>query len=110
LGWTRVRGSLESVHAVARPTLGAVIFPIGLLLAAVAMWTHPAAFSYAALILAFADPAASVLGQRIDSLSWPVAGGRKSAAGRITFFAVAFAIGIAFAIVTGTGPILAIAG
>src|SRR5207253_10905490 len=32
LGWTRVCGSLRSVHAVARPTLGAVVFPLGLLL------------------------------------------------------------------------------
>src|SRR6202171_1026040 len=34
LTWTRVRGSLRSVHAVARPTLGAILFPVGLVLAA----------------------------------------------------------------------------
>jgi phytol kinase len=109
LGWTRVRGALASVHAVARPTLGAVVFPVGLLLAAVAVWTHPAAFSYAALVLAFADPSASVLGQRFDSPSWRVAGGRKSAFGSVTFFAVAFILGIAFALAAGNGAILAVA-
>lgn len=110
LGWTRLRGSLKSVHAVARPTLGAVVFPIGLLLAAVAVWPHPAAFSYAALMLAFPDPAASVLGQRFASLSWPVAGGRKSVLGSVAFFAVAFALGTAFALTAGNGAILAVAG
>ncbi|HEV2013322.1 MAG TPA: hypothetical protein VGR77_05510 [Candidatus Dormibacteraeota bacterium] len=110
LGWTRVRGSLASVHAVARPTLGAVVFPIGLLLAAVAVWPHPLAFSYAALMLAFADPAASVLGQRFASPGWPVAGGRKSVLGSVTFFAVAFALGAAFALAAGNGAILAVAG
>lgn len=110
LGWTRVRGSLASVHAVARPTLGAVVFPIGLLLAAVAVWPHAAAFSYAALTLAFADPAASLLGQRFETLSWPVTGGRKSVLGSATFFAVAFALGTAFALAVGNGAILAVAG
>ncbi len=110
LGWTRMRGSLASVHAVARPTLGAVVFPIGLLLAALAVWPHPAAFSYAALMLAFADPAASLLGQRFDSLRWPVAGGRKSVLGSATFFAVAFALGTAFALAVGNEAILAVAG
>src|SRR6267143_3078376 len=30
LVWTRVRGSLASVHGVARPTAGALLFPAGL--------------------------------------------------------------------------------
>lgn len=110
LGWTRVRGSLKSVHAVARPTLGAIVFPIGLLLAAIAVWSHPAAFSYAALVLAFADPAASLVGKRLHSLSWRVPGGRKSVLGRVAFFAVAFALGTVFASVAGAGAILAAAG
>jgi dolichol kinase len=109
LGWTRVRGSLASVHAVARPTLGAVVFPVGLLLAAVAVWAQPPAFSYAALVLAFADPLASVVGQRFASPSWRVGGGRKSALGSVGFFAVAFILGMAFALAAGNGAILAVA-
>src|SRR3984893_4171640 len=41
LTWTRVRGSLRSVHAVARPTLGAILFPGCLVLAAVTGWSPP---------------------------------------------------------------------
>jgi phytol kinase len=110
LGWTRIRGSLKSVHAVARPTLGAVVFPIGLGLSAIVLWPHPAAFSYAALMLAFADPAASVIGQRWRSRSWPIPGGRKSLLGSVTFFAVAFALGIAFVLAAGTGALVGAAG
>src|ERR1700724_2046612 len=61
LTWTRVRGSLRSVHAVARPTLGGILLPVGLVLAAVTVWSHPPAFSYAALMLALPDPAAAVV-------------------------------------------------
>jgi phytol kinase len=109
LSGTRVRGSLASVHAVARRTAGAFVFPAGLLLAAVAVWRHPAAFSYAALMLALPDPAAGVLGQRFESATWRVAGGRKSVIGSLAFFAVAFALGTAFALAVGNGSILAAA-
>jgi phytol kinase len=108
LGWTRVGGSMRSVHAVARPTLGAVVVPLGLLLAALAVWPHPAALAYAALMLAFADPAASVVGQRFHVLSWPVPGGRKSALGSVAFFGVALALGTVFALSAGNGAILAV--
>ncbi len=86
------------MHGVARPTAGALLFPAGLLLAAVAVWRHPAAFSYAALMLALPDPAAAVVGDRFTSTSWRVAGGHKSALGSLAFFAVAFALG------TNAGP------
>lgn len=110
LGWTYVRGSLRSVHAVGRPTLGAVVFPIGLGLAAIAVWSHPAAFSYAALVLALADPAASVVGRRMIGPSWPVPGGRKSALGSVTFLIVALLLGTTFAAVAGSVMILPLVG
>jgi dolichol kinase len=110
LGWTYIRGSLRSVHAVARPTLGAVVFPIGLGVAAIAVWSHSAAFSYAALVLALADPAASVVGGRMTGPSWPVPGGRKSALGSVTFFTVALVLGMIFAAVARSGVILAAVG
>jgi len=106
---TRVRGSLKSVHAVARPTAGALIFPAGLLLAAVAVWSHPAAFSYAALMLALPDPAAAVVGRRFGSLRWRVPGGEKTVLGSLTFFAVAFVVGMGFAVAAGNGSLLAVA-
>jgi dolichol kinase len=110
LGWTYVRGSLRSVHAVTRPTLGAVVFPIGLGLVAIAVWSHPAAFSYAALVLALADPAASVVGRRMTGPSWTVPGGRKSVPGSVGFLIVAFALGTTFVAVEGSGMVLAAAG
>lgn len=105
LGLTRLRHSLQSVHAVARPTIGAVVFPIGLLLAAVVLWPHPAAFSYAALMLAGPDAAAGIVGTRFASPTWRVAGGEKSVLGSLTFFVVAFALGLVFALATGSGAI-----
>jgi dolichol kinase len=109
LTWTRVRGSLQSVHDVARPTVGAILFPVGLLLAALTVWSHPAAFSYAALMLAVPDPAAAAVGGRFSSLRWRIPGGEKSVFGSLTFFAVAFAVGIGFALAAGNGSILAVA-
>jgi dolichol kinase len=107
--WTRVRGSLKSVHAVARPTVGAILFPVGLVVAAVITWSHPPAFSYAALMLALPDPAAALVGRRFGSLRWPIPGGEKSLFGSLAFFAVAFGIGIVFGLATGNGSILTVA-
>ena len=106
---TRVRGSLKSVHAVARPTAGALVFPAGLLLAAVTVWSHPAAVSYAALMLALPDPAAAVVGGRFGSRHWRVPGGEKSVIGSMAFYAVAFVVGIGFALAAGNGSLLAVA-
>ena len=109
LTWTRVRGSLRSVHAVARPTLGAILFPIGLVVAALITWSHPPTFSYAALMLALPDPAAALVGRRFAGVRWRIPGGEKSLLGSLAFFAVAFMIGIVFVLATGNGSILAVA-
>ncbi len=105
LGVTRQRGTLPSVHAVARPTLGAVLFPVGLLLAAVVLWPHPAAFSYGALMLAGPDAVAGIVGRRLPRLTWRVAGGRKSVPGSLAFLVVGFGLGIPFALTAGHGAI-----
>jgi dolichol kinase len=110
LTWTRVRGSLQSVHDVARPTLGAILFPVGLLLAALTVWSHPVAFSYAALMLALPDPAAAVVGGLFSSPRWRIPGGEKSAFGSLAFFVVAFVLGMSFALAAGNGSVLAVAG
>src|SRR3989440_5701458 len=109
LSWTRVRGSLKSVHAVARPTIGAILFPVGLTLAALTVWSHPPAFSYAALMLALPDPAAAIVGRRFGSVRWRIPGGEKSLYGSLAFFVVALVVGLVFALVTGNGSILAVA-
>jgi phytol kinase len=80
-----------------------------LVVAAVITWSHPPAFSYAALMLALPDPAAALVGRRFGSLRWPIPGGEKSLFGSLAFFAVAFGIGIVFGLATGNGSILTVA-
>jgi dolichol kinase len=94
LAWTRSRGLLRSVHDVERPTLGAVLFPLGLALAAIVGWAQPAAYALGALTLALADPAAALVGGRVKSPRWAVWRGTKSLAGSLAFAAVVVAMGL----------------
>jgi phytol kinase len=96
LGGTWAGGRLRSVHAVRRPTAGALVFPLGLTVAALLTWPHPAAYAYAALVLALADPAASYAGHHVRSPTWRVGGGTKSMAGSMAFFAVTLTVGLLF--------------
>jgi phytol kinase len=97
LSWTWTRRQLGSVHAVPRPTAGALVFPAGLFLGAWAGWGHPSAIAYGSLVLALADPAAALAGRRLRSPGWRVAGGQKTLAGSAAFLAVALALGALFA-------------
>ena len=108
LVWTSVRGSLLSVHGVARPTIGALVFPVGGVLAALVVWDRPAALAYGMLVLALADPAAGVTGKLVGGLGWRVFGGRKTVAGSLAFFGVAALLGIVFALPTGSVPVVAV--
>ena len=98
VAWTRSRGLLRSVHGVTRPTLGAVLFPLGLVLAALVGWSQPASYALAALVLALADPAAAISGERFGGPRWPVLRGTKSLAGTLAFAAVAAGVGLAASI------------
>jgi len=99
LVWTRARHLLSGIHGVHRVTVGALVFPAGLLLAVLLGWEHRAAIAYAALVLAIADPAAAIVGSRFKSVGWPVIGGQKTLAGSLTFAMVAVVI----ALVIGAG-------
>jgi phytol kinase len=92
LATTAFRGGLPSIHAVERPTIGAVALPVGGMLAALLVWPTPAAFSYAVLVLAVADPAAAAIGRQVRGPRWPAVGGVKSVAGSAAFFLVALVI------------------
>ncbi len=111
LAWTRARGLLGSVHGVERPTLGAILLPVGLVLAAAIGWEVRASYILATLVLAVADPAAAIAGQ-LGGPGWRVMRGRKSLAGSAAFFATTIAIGLA-ALVLGAplsiGAVLATA-
>ena len=110
LTWTRVRHLLGSIHGINRVTVGALVFPAGLLLAVLIGWQHPGAIAYAALVLAIADPAAAVVGARFNSVGWPVLGGHKSAAGSLAFAAVAIAIGLVIGVEAGDVRLVAALG
>lgn len=101
LAWTRARHLLSSVHGINRITVGALIFPGGLLLAVLLGWHHPGAIAYAALVLGAADPAAALVGKRLQSIGWPVIGGHKTLAGSLTFGMVTVAIGLLMGIGVG---------
>jgi phytol kinase len=94
LGWTRTRGILGSVHGVDRPTLGATLFPLGLAIAAVLSWSHPAAYGLGVMTFALADPAAAVAGGRIGGPGWAVWRGTKSLSGSLAFVGVTLLIGL----------------
>jgi phytol kinase len=100
---TRERDMLPSVHAIDRTSVGALVFPAGLLLAVLIGWHHPAAIAYAALVLALADPAAALVGARVNGPGWTVLGGRKTIAGSVSFAAVGIGLGVLVGLVTG-GP------
>jgi hypothetical protein len=94
LAWTRARGSLTSVHGVERPTLGAMLFPLGLAIAALIGWSHPAAYALGVMTFGLADPAAATVGGRVRSPRWAVWRGTKSLAGSLTFVVVTLSIGL----------------
>lgn len=102
LAVTWARGWIRSVHGVRRPTVGALVFPGGLTGAALLTWSHPAAYSFGALVLALADPAAHLIGHDMRSWSWSVPGGTKSTAGSVAFFAVALILACLFGRAWGT--------
>ena len=108
LAWTRARHLLSSVHGIHRVTVGALVFPIGLLLAVVLGWRHPGAIAYAALVLGAADPAAALVGSRLKGVGWPVIGGHKTVAGSLAFAAVTVAIGLIMGV--GIGDVRFAAG
>jgi dolichol kinase len=108
--WTRARHLLRSVHGIRRVTVGALVFPIGLLLAVVFGWNHPVAIAYAALVLGFADPAAALVGRRLHGIGWPVIGGHKTLAGTAAFAIVTVAIGLLIGMGIGDVRFLAVLG
>jgi dolichol kinase len=100
LAGTRVLGRLRSIHAVTRPSLGAQLLPVGLLLAIGAGWQHPAATAFGMLVLAFADPLAAFAGS-VRGPTWRVPGGRKSLWGSLAFLATALGLGAVFGVAGG---------
>jgi uncharacterized protein (TIGR00297 family) len=84
------RRLLPSMHAVERSTIGTVIYPLALIAGLGLTWSIDSdrtfALRAAFLVLALADPVASIVGERTRSGAFRVAGHRKTVAGSATFF------------------------
>jgi phytol kinase len=85
---------LTAVHDVDRESYGELLFPLGVAILA-GLHPEPWEFAYALLVLALADGAAALAGMRFGRRKLPI--GSKSIVGSLTFFAVAFAVGLFFA-------------
>ena len=90
---TRYR-PLASLHDVRRSTVGEVVFPLGIALAALVA-TEYGQYVLGVLVLGLADPAAGVVGARYGTplRRWPVS---KSLVGSATFLAVTVLVALAF--------------
>lgn len=77
------------VHAVARPSLGDLGFPLGVGLLFVLSDGDPLRFGVPVLVLTFADPAAALVGMRWGHHTYETLDGRKSLEGSSAFFVVA---------------------
>ena len=91
------RRLLPGMHAVDRETWGTVVFPLALIAALAVTWSVDPARLYALqaafLVLALADPLASIVGGRLPRPGeYRVMGHIKSVAGSAVFFAAAFAL------------------
>ncbi len=93
----RSRAWLPGVHAIGRASWGTVTFPLALGVALALCWGPVGervwALQIAFVVLALADPAASLVGTRVQrSARIGIGGSTKSAAGSATFAAIAFTV------------------
>lgn len=88
---------LTGIHGVRRKTIGEFTFPIGVLLAAVALLpTDPQAFQFAFILFGLADPAAELGGGIAPIRSFDIFGQTKSLGGWLAFVVVGFLCGVSY--------------
>lgn len=102
LAASRRAGALPSVHGVARRTVGEVLFPWGIGLAAVVAGTY-GQYVLGVLVLGLADAAAGLVGARYGRRvpSWPTT---ATAEGSAAFLVVTLVIAGGFALRLQAGP------
>lgn len=85
---------LPSVHGVSRVTVGELLYPVAIYgtLLLTTLTRTPELYTVCVLLLAIGDGLAGIVGSRIESPAYRVAGGSKSLAGSLTFFIVAVAV------------------
>lgn len=84
-----------ALRAAQRDSRGEIWFACGVCLAYLWSAAEPVAYCIAILVLALADTAAALVGQRFGRARRMPGGARKSAAGSLAFFAVALAVAFA---------------
>jgi len=82
----------KALHAAGRGGWGEIWFTCGICLTFLLSAGEPVAYCIAVLVLALADAAAALVGQRFGRARCMPGGARKSAAGSCAFFVVAFAV------------------
>jgi phytol kinase len=107
LAWSRRHATLESVHGVERATVGEVVFPLGIALAAVVAQDY-AQYCLGVLVLGLADATAGWVGGRIGRpvRGWPAG---KSLAGSTAFLLMTIALAAGFFIAQGDDRALLLA-
>jgi dolichol kinase len=98
---TRRLGLLGSLHPRGRAGAGDLVFPAGLYAAFVLADGDALLFQLSALVLALADPAAALVGQRFGRWRYRLAGVTRSLEGSLGFAATAFAVTVLALVASG---------
>ena len=86
-------GQLKGIHSVNRVSWGTIFFPLSFLIISLFFWGYPEFVIFCFLILAIADPIASIVGEAIeDPIIFRVWKDKKTLEGSILFFTVSFFI------------------
>lgn len=102
--FTQRLGTLKAVHGTNRRSIGAPLFPLAVMTAALVSREQPFAYASAILVLAFADTAAALVGRRFGRHQLRLMGGTKSFEGYLAFFITAFLCVSVAATVNGIAP------
>jgi phytol kinase len=110
LGATLVASRLPSIHRVGRRTAGALWYPLAVAVVFAESRDRPELYVASILVLAFADPAAAVVGRSYGETRFGTARDAKSLEGSLAFLAIAWAIlSSALALTTPLGSAAALA-
>ena len=84
---------LKSFHNIERESYGTIFFPISYLLLALLFWDYSNHITISFLILAIADPLASIIGENVkNKISFNILGDDKTLQGSIAMFVCSLSI------------------
>ena len=93
LWWTKRQHLLNSIHSIKRESVGAIVYPLGLVLSALCFWDAHSrmVFPGSALVVGLSDGLAGLYGRKYGKRTYNVTG-LKSVEGSCVFFIVTFLI------------------